>query len=74
MIGSGDAFLGLLGATVPRLLAAIGDWFLHPISIGSIVKSNRLISQKRFLLAAPDRLLVLRDGPRVGRILAVRKE
>jgi hypothetical protein len=36
MIGSGDAFLGLLGATVPHLLAAIGDWFSAPDSNGAI--------------------------------------
>jgi hypothetical protein len=27
MVGSGDAFLGLLAATVPHTLAAIGGWF-----------------------------------------------
>jgi mannose-1-phosphate guanylyltransferase len=62
-IGSGEAFLGLLGATVPHLLAAIGDWFSAP-DLGRIYREIEPIDfSKDVLSAAPERLLVLRDGP-----------
>jgi mannose-1-phosphate guanylyltransferase len=62
-IGSGKAFLGLLGATVPHLLAAIGDWFSAP-DLGRIYREIEPIDfSKDVLSLAPERLLVLRDGP-----------
>jgi len=63
MVGSGEAFLGLLGATVPHLLAAIGDWFSAP-DLDRIYREIEPIDfSKDVLSAAPERLLVLRDGP-----------
>jgi mannose-1-phosphate guanylyltransferase len=63
MIGSGDAFLGLLGATVPHLLAAMGDWFSAP-DLDRIYREIEPIDfSKEVLSAAPERLLVLCDGP-----------
>jgi mannose-1-phosphate guanylyltransferase len=63
MIGSGHAFLGLLGATVPHLLAAIGDWFSAP-DLDRIYREIESIDfSKEVLSAAPERLLVLCDGP-----------
>ena len=63
MVGSGDAFLGLLGATVPHLLAAIGKWFSAP-DLNQIYREIEPIDfSKDVLSAAPERLLVLRDGP-----------
>jgi mannose-1-phosphate guanylyltransferase len=63
MVGSGEAFLGLLGATVPHLLAAIGDWFSAP----DLDRINRELEpidfSKEVLSAAPERLLVLCNGP-----------
>jgi mannose-1-phosphate guanylyltransferase len=62
-VGSGDAFLGLLGATVPHLLAAIGKWFSAP-DLNQIYRELEPIDfSKDVLSAAPERLLVLRDGP-----------
>jgi mannose-1-phosphate guanylyltransferase len=63
MVGSGAAFLGLLGATVPHLLAAIGDWFSAP-DLDRIYREIEPIDFSREVLsAAPERLLVLCDGP-----------
>jgi len=63
MVGSGEAFLGLLGATVPHLLAAIGDWFCTP-DLDRIYREIESIDfSKEVLSAAPERLLVLCDGP-----------
>jgi mannose-1-phosphate guanylyltransferase len=63
MVGSGDAFLGLLGATVPHLLAAVGNWFSAP-DLDRIYREIEPIDfSKEVLSAAPERLLVLRDGP-----------
>jgi mannose-1-phosphate guanylyltransferase len=63
IVGSGDAFLGLLGATVPYLLAAIGDWFSTP-DLDRIYREIEPIDfSKDVLSAAPERLFVLRDGP-----------
>ena len=63
MVGSGEAFLGLLGETVPHLLAAIGDWFSAP-DLDRIYRDIEPIDfSKDVLSAAPERLLVLRDGP-----------
>ena len=63
MVGSGDAFLGLLGATVPHLLAAIGDWFSVP-DLDRIYREIWPIDfSKEVLSAAPEHLLVLCDGP-----------
>jgi mannose-1-phosphate guanylyltransferase len=63
MVGSGEAFLGLLEATVPHLLAAIGDWFSAP-DLDRIYREIELIDfSKDVLSAAPERLFVLRDGP-----------
>jgi mannose-1-phosphate guanylyltransferase len=63
MVGSGDAFLGLLGATVPQLLAAIGKWFSAP-DLNQIYREIEPIDFSKYVLsAAPERLLVLRDGP-----------
>ena len=62
MIGSGDAFLELLAATVPHLLA-IGDWF-SASDLGRIYREIEPIDfSKEVLSAAPERLLVLCDGP-----------
>ncbi len=62
MIGSGDAFLALLAATVPHLLA-IGDWFSAP-DLDRIYREIEPIDFSREVLsAAPERLLVLHDGP-----------
>jgi mannose-1-phosphate guanylyltransferase len=63
MVGSGKAFLGLLGATVPYLLAAIGDWFSTPDLDRIYRKVEPLDFSKDVLSAAPERLVVLRDGP-----------
>jgi hypothetical protein len=63
MIGSRDAFLGLLGRTVPHLIAAIVEWFSAP-DLDRIYREIELIDfSKDVLSAAPERLLVLRDGP-----------
>jgi mannose-1-phosphate guanylyltransferase len=63
MVGSGYAFLGLLGATVPHLLAAIGDRFSAP-DLDRVYREIEPIDfSKDVLSAAPDRLFVLRDGP-----------
>jgi mannose-1-phosphate guanylyltransferase len=63
MIGSGDAFLGLLGATVPHLVAAIGDCFSAP-DLDRVYREIEPIDfSKDVLSAAPERLFVLRDGP-----------
>jgi mannose-1-phosphate guanylyltransferase len=62
-IGSVDAFLGLLGATVPHLLAAIGNW----VSASDLDRIYRELEpvdfSKEVLSAAPERLLALCDGP-----------
>ena len=63
MIGSGDAFLGLLGATVPHLLAAVGDWFSAPDLDRIYLGIEPIDFSKEVLSAAPERLLVLCDGP-----------
>ena len=61
MIGSGEAFLSLLAATVPDLLAAIGDWFSTP-DLARIYREIEPIDfSKAVLSASPERLLVLRD-------------
>jgi hypothetical protein len=61
MIGSGDAFLALLAATVPHLLA-IGDWFSAP-DLDRIYREIEPIDfSTEVLSAAPERLLVLHDG------------
>jgi mannose-1-phosphate guanylyltransferase len=63
MIGSGEAFLGLLGATVPHLLAAIGDWSSGR-DLDRIYREIEPIDfSKEVLSSAPERLLVLCDGP-----------
>jgi mannose-1-phosphate guanylyltransferase len=63
MVGSGDAFLGLLGATVPHLLAAIGDWYSAP-DLDRIYREIEPIDFSQDVLsAAPERLFMLRDGP-----------
>jgi mannose-1-phosphate guanylyltransferase len=63
MIGSGNAFLGLLGATVPHLLAAIGDRFSAPDLDRTYLGIEPMDFSKEVLSAAPERLLVLSDGP-----------
>ena len=63
MVGSGDAFVRLLGATVPYLLAAIGDWFSTPDLDRIYRKVEPIDFSKDVLSAAPERLVVLRDGP-----------
>ena len=61
MIGSGEAFLSLLAATVPHLLAAFGDWFSTP-DLARIYREIEPIDfSKAVLSASPERLLVLRD-------------
>ena len=62
MIGSGDAFLALLAATVPHLLA-IGDWFSAPDRDRIYREIEPIDFSREVLSAAPERLLVLRDGP-----------
>jgi mannose-1-phosphate guanylyltransferase len=63
MVGSGDAFLGLLRATVPHLLAAIGDWF-SARDLDRVYREIEPIDfSKDVLSAAPERLFALRDGP-----------
>ena len=62
-VGSGDALLGLLGATVPHLLAAIGKWFSAPDLDRIYREIEPSDFSKEVLSAAPERLLVLRDGP-----------
>jgi len=62
IIASGEAFLGLLEATVPHLLSAIGDWSSAP-DLDRIYREIEPIDfSEDALSAAPDRLLVLRDG------------
>jgi mannose-1-phosphate guanylyltransferase len=63
MIGSGDAFLGLLKATVPHLLAAIGDRLSAPDLDRIYLGIEPIDFSKEVLSAAPERLLVLCDGP-----------
>jgi mannose-1-phosphate guanylyltransferase len=74
MVGSGKALLGLLGATVPYLLAAIGTGFPHPISIGSIAKSNRLTSRKTSYQRLQSVSSCCAMGLLVGRISAAHEE
>ncbi len=61
MIGSGEAFLGLLAATVPHLLSAMGDWFSTPDLAGIYREIEPIDFSKAVLSASPERLLVLRD-------------
>jgi hypothetical protein len=62
-IGSGDAFLELLAATVPHLLYAIGN----DASDSGVERLYRRIEpmdfSKHVLSSAPECLLVLSDGP-----------
>ena len=63
MVGSGDAFLGLLAATVPCLLTEVGKWFSTP-DLDRIYRDIEPMDfSKDVLTAAPERLLVLGDGP-----------
>jgi hypothetical protein len=62
-VGSGDAFLGLLAATVPHMLGAIGDWFCAPDLDRIYHEIERIDFSKSALSAALERLFVLRDGP-----------
>jgi mannose-1-phosphate guanylyltransferase len=62
MIGSGNAFLGLLGATVPHLLAAIGDRFSTPDLDRIYLGIEPIDFSKEVLSAALEPLLVLCDG------------
>jgi len=63
MIGSSDAFLGLLRATVPHLLAVIGGW-CSARDLDRIYREVEPIDfSKDVLSAVPVRLFVLSDGP-----------
>jgi mannose-1-phosphate guanylyltransferase len=63
MAGSGNAFLGLLGATLPHLLAAIGDRSTALDLDRIYLELEPIDFSKEVLSAALERLLVLCDGP-----------
>jgi hypothetical protein len=74
MVGSRDAFLGLLGATAPHLLAAIGDGFSAP-DLDRIYREIELIDfSKEVLSAARSVSWYCATGLLVGRILAAHEE
>jgi len=62
-IGSGGAFLKLLAATVPHLLAAIGGRFSATALEQIYLEIEPIDFSRDVLSLVPERLLVLRDGP-----------